>query len=66
MGGITYPIGKILVAPQNEICIQCGKSFLPGKGDFLVIEKLKLEGEKEMSSEEFIRSHRDFIGSILK
>jgi methionyl-tRNA formyltransferase len=66
MGGLAYPIGKILVAPQNEICIQCGKGFLPGKRDFLVIEKLKLEGEKEMSSEEFIRSYRDFIGNILK
>ena len=66
MGGLAYSIGKTLVAPQNEICVQCGKGFLPGKGDFLLIEKLKLKGEKEMSSEEFIRSHQDFIGTILK
>ena len=37
-----------------------------GSGDFLVIEKLQLEGEKEMSSEELLRSHLDFIGTILK
>lgn len=66
MGGLAYSIGKTLVAPQNEICVQCSKGFLPGKGDFLLIEKLKLEGEREMSSEEFIRSHQDFIGTILK
>jgi len=72
MGGLAYSIGKTLVAPQNEICVQCGKGFLPRPtggeypGDFLLIEKLKLEGEKEMSSEEFIRSHQDFIGTILK
>lgn len=66
MGGLAYSIGKTLVAPQNEICVQCSKGFLPGKGDFLLIEKLKLEGEREMSSEKFIRSHQDFIGTILK
>ena len=65
-GGIPYPIGKTLVAPQNEICVQCGKGFLPGAGDFLVVEKLQLEGKKEMGSEEFLRGHPDFIGTILK
>jgi len=65
-GGITYPIGKTLVAPQNEICIQCRKGFLGGGGDFLIIEKLQLEGKKEIGSEEFLRGHPDFIGTILK
>jgi len=65
-GGIAYPIGKTLVAPQNEICVQCGKGFLPGAGDFLVVARLQLEGKKEMSSEEFLRGHPDFIGTILK
>jgi len=55
----NYPIGKTLVAPQNEICIQTGQGFL-------IIEKLQLEGKKEMSSEEFLRGHSDFIGTILK
>lgn len=65
-GGITYPIGKTLVAPQNQTCVQCGKGLLRGERDFLVIEKLQLEGKKEMASEEFLRGHLDFIGTILK
>jgi len=54
----TYPIGKTLVAPQNELCIQTGK-------DFLIIERLQIEGKKEMASEEFLRGHPDFIGTVL-
>lgn len=65
-GGIAYPVGKTLTVPQNQICVQCGKGFLPGKGDFLVIERLQLEGKKEMTSEEFLRGHLNFIGTILK
>ncbi len=70
-GGISYPPGKTVVLPQNEIGVQCGgyptaaPSFLKG-GDFLVIEKLQIEGKKEMGSEEFLRGHPDFIGTALK
>jgi methionyl-tRNA formyltransferase len=56
---VKYPIGKILVVPQNEIGVQCKK-------DFLVIEKLQPEGKKEMTAEDFIRGHLNFIGTILK
>ncbi len=55
----NYPVGKTLVAPQNELCVQAGKGFL-------VIEKLQLEGKKETDSEEFLRGHSNFIGTILK
>jgi len=55
---LTYPIGKTLVAPQNELCVQTGKGFL-------IIEKLQLEGKKEIASEEFIRGYPGFIGTIL-
>jgi methionyl-tRNA formyltransferase len=65
-GGIAYPIGKTLVVPQNEIGVQCSKAFLGGGGDFLVIERLQMEGKKEIGSEEFLRGHPDFIGTILK
>jgi methionyl-tRNA formyltransferase len=71
IGGVSYPIGKTLVVPQNEIGVQCGSraiatiGFLRG-GDFLVIEKLQMEGKEEMSTEEFLRGHPDFIGTILK
>ena len=53
-----YPIGKTLVAPQNHLCIQTGK-------EFLVVEKLQMEGKKEINSEDFIRGFPDFIGTIL-
>lgn len=56
---IKYPIGKVLVVPQNEIGVQCKK-------DFLVIEKLQPEGKKEMGAEDFIRGHSNFAGTILK
>ncbi len=58
--GFNSPIiGKTLVVSQNKIGVQCGNNFL-------VIEKLQLEGKKEMVSEEFLRGHPDFIGTILK
>lgn len=55
----TYPVGKTLVAPQNHLCVQTGEGFL-------VIERLQLEGKKEMNSEDFLRGHPDFIGTVLK
>ena len=54
----TYPIGKTLVAGQNELCVQTGKGFL-------IIEKLQLEGKKEINSEDLLRGYPDFIGTIL-
>ncbi|MDP3995784.1 MAG: methionyl-tRNA formyltransferase [bacterium] len=56
---IKYPVGKVLVVPQNEIGVQCGK-------DFLVIERLQMEGKNEVSSEDFLRGYTNFIGTILK
>jgi len=56
---IKYPIGKVLVVPQNEIGVQCKK-------DFLVIEKLQPAGKKEMAAEDFLRGYSNFIGVILK
>ncbi len=51
--------GKTFLAPNDKIAVQTGK-------DFLVIEKLQLEGKKTMSSEEFLRGHLKFIGLVLK
>lgn len=53
-----YPIGKVLVVPQNEIGVKCGKGFL-------VIEKLQLEGKNEIDAEQFLRGYQDFVGTIL-
>ena len=55
----TYPMGKVLVVPQNKIGIQC-------KENFFVIEELQMEGKKSTKAEDFIRGHKDFIGTILK
>ena len=55
----THPIGKVLVVPQNEIGIQC-------KENFFVIEELQMEGKKPVKVEDFVRGHKDFIGTILK
>ncbi len=51
--------GKTYLAPDDKIAVQAGK-------DFLVIEKLQLEGKKPMSSEEFLRGHLKLIGLVLK
>ncbi len=63
---VGYPLGKTLVVPQNEIGVQCGAGPIGRTGDFLVIEKMKMEGKKEMTSEDFLMGHPDFIGTILK
>jgi len=53
----SYKPGKIFIY-NSGLVIQCGK-------DALIIKKLQLEGKKELSSEEFLRGQRDFIGTIL-
>lgn len=51
--------GKTFLAPDNKIAVQAGK-------DYLIIEKLQLEGEKPVTSEEFLRGHPNFVGKILE
>jgi len=51
--------GKTFLAPDDQIAVQTGK-------DFLVIERLQLEGKKPMNTEDFIRGHRNFVGVILE
>ena len=66
--------GKVLKLAENSSLPIPGKVFLgsnkkpavlAGK-DALIIEKIQLEGKKEMSSKEFLRGHGDFIGSIME
>ena len=54
-----YPIGKVLIVPQNEIGVQCGK-------DFLAVKRLQMEGKNESNSEDFLRGYANFVGTILK
>ena len=53
-----HPLAQTLAVSSKEIGIQCGK-------DILVVEKLQLEGGKELSAEEFLRGHSDFIKQTL-
>ena len=66
---------KILEVQQQTIGInsyKVGKTFKYNNGlavqtghDVLIIRKLQLEGKKVLTSEDFIRGQRDFIGAIL-
>ncbi|MEA3464164.1 MAG: methionyl-tRNA formyltransferase [Patescibacteria group bacterium] len=53
----SYKQGKIFIY-NSGLAVQCGK-------DALIIKKLQLEGKKEMNSDEFLKGHRDFVGSVL-
>jgi methionyl-tRNA formyltransferase len=42
---------------ENSLTIKCAK-------DFLVIEKLQMEGGKKMDSKDFLRGHPDFVSAL--
>jgi len=52
-------VGKVFLAPDDKIAVQTKK-------DYLIIEKLQLEGKKETTVKEFLNGHPDFIGTILR
>jgi methionyl-tRNA formyltransferase len=57
----TIEAGKIISLSSREgssVGVGCGKGVL-------ALERLQLEGKREMTGEEFIRGQRDFIGSKL-
>lgn len=54
----SYKPGKTFIY-NSGLAVQCGK-------DALIIKKLQLEGKKEITSDEFLRGQKDFVGSILK
>ncbi len=43
---------------NSEICVQCGQNILK-------IKKLRLEGKKEVTGEEFLRGYPKIIGAVL-
>ncbi len=53
----NYKNGELFLY-NNVLAIQCGKNAL-------VIKKIQIEGKKEMSSEEFLRGHKNYIGKIF-
>lgn len=50
--------GKTFLAPDDKIAVQTGK-------DFIIIERLQLEGKNQVSAADFLKGHKDFIGKIL-
>ncbi|MDD4333112.1 MAG: methionyl-tRNA formyltransferase [Patescibacteria group bacterium] len=53
-----YKAGEIFLY-ENKLAVQCGQ-------DALIITKLQPEGKREMTSEEFLRGHKEIVNIILK
>ncbi len=53
----SYKPGKTFKYNRG-LAVQCGR-------DALIIKKLQLEGKNELSSEEFLRGQKNFMGSVL-
>ncbi|MDD4901291.1 MAG: methionyl-tRNA formyltransferase [Patescibacteria group bacterium] len=53
----SYKPGKTFKY-NNGLAVQCGK-------DALIVKTMQLEGKNQMTSEEFLRGHKDFMGSVL-
>lgn len=53
----SYKPGKTFIY-NSGLAVQCGR-------DALIIKKLQIEGKKEITSDEFLKGRRDFVGSIL-
>lgn len=53
----SYKPGKTFKY-NNGLAVQCGRNAL-------IIKKLQLEGKNELSSDEFLRGQKDFMGSLL-
>jgi len=51
--------GKTFLAPDDKIAVQTGKGFL-------IIERLQLEGKNPVSTADFLKGYKDFIGKILE
>lgn len=53
----SYKPGKTFKY-NNGLAVQCGQNAL-------IIKNIQLEGKNALSSDEFLRGHKDFIGSVL-
>ncbi len=57
--GPDGPVGKTFLGSNDRIAVQTEK-------DFLMIDLLQLEGRKPIKTQDFLRGHIDFIGTILE
>lgn len=53
----TYKPGKTFIYNSN-LAVQCGSQAL-------IITRLQLEGKKAMTSQEFMRGYKEFVGTVL-
>ena len=51
-------MGRVVVLNEDAFGVQTGEGVLGVLG-------IQLEGKREMTSEEFLRGQRDFIGAVL-
>jgi methionyl-tRNA formyltransferase len=51
--------GEVLKTSSGELAVVCGESSL-------ILEKVQLEGKKEVSGKEFLNGYGEIIGKILK
>lgn len=54
-----HQLGQVFKGHEDKIVVRCCTGNL-------IIEKVQLEGKKEMNIYEFIRGHRNFIDSVLQ
>ncbi|HEX9664621.1 MAG TPA: methionyl-tRNA formyltransferase [Patescibacteria group bacterium] len=50
--------GQVFQDDYNNIIVRCGFGNL-------ILDRLQMEGKKEMSAADFVRGHQNFIGSVL-
>jgi methionyl-tRNA formyltransferase len=51
--------GQVFLGPKGELAVQCGQGAIR-------LEKVQLEGKKELSGREFLKGCKDLIGQALK
>lgn len=51
--------GEVFLTKDRKLAIVCSKGYL-------LVERLQLEGKKQMTAEEFLKGHPDIVGIILK
>jgi len=55
----SYPFGKVVASPENEMLVAT-------KENYLKIEKLQIEGKKPISAKDFLNGNLKIIGTVLK
>jgi methionyl-tRNA formyltransferase len=54
-----HKIGEVFLTQDKKLAVKCGEGSL-------ILETIQPEGKKSMTGEEFLRGHREIIGSVLE